>query len=128
MVYSLISVAFKLVYKRNKLFKSSHYWSKDMLNFDILNKGLGIVSPPHFVYGFSTKMFLKLYSINWRNFIVWCPLLLEILGNMCIAMVCEPGCDVKNFKINMISLIKPFFYMTKKSRRKLKYLENEKIF
>ena len=28
-----------------------------MLNFDILDKGLGIVSPAHFVYEFSTKMF-----------------------------------------------------------------------
>ena len=29
-----------------------------MLNFDFLEKGLGIVSPPYFVYGFSRKMFL----------------------------------------------------------------------
>ena len=33
-------------------------------NFDILDESLGIVSPAHFVYDFSTKMFLKLYSIN----------------------------------------------------------------
>ena len=59
-----------------------------MLNFVFLDKGLGIVSPAYFVYDFSTKMFLMLYSINWPNFIVWLPLLLEILGNMCIAIVC----------------------------------------
>ena len=59
-----------------------------MLNLDFLDKGLGIVSPVHFVYNFSTKMFLMLYSINCPNFIVWLPLLLEILGNMCIATVC----------------------------------------
>ena len=35
-----------------------------MLNFDVLDKGLGIVSPEHFVYDFSTKMFLIVYSIN----------------------------------------------------------------
>ena len=35
-----------------------------MLNFDSLKKGLGIVSPPHFVYDSSRKMFFKLYSIN----------------------------------------------------------------
>ena len=35
-----------------------------MLNFDILDKGLGIVSALYFVYDFSTKMFLELYSIN----------------------------------------------------------------
>ena len=35
-----------------------------MLNFDILVKGLGIVSPAHFVYSFPTEMLLKLYSIK----------------------------------------------------------------
>ena len=59
-----------------------------MLNLDFFDKGQGIVSPAHFVYDFSTKMFLILYSINRPNFIVWLPLLLEILGNMCIAIVC----------------------------------------
>ena len=34
-----------------------------MLNFD-LKKGLGLVSTPHFVYDFSRKMFLMLYSMN----------------------------------------------------------------
>ena len=48
-------------------------------------KGLGIVSPPHFVNDFSKKMFLVLYFSYWPNFIVWLPLLLGILGNMCIA-------------------------------------------
>ena len=32
------------------------------------------------------------------------------------------------FEINLIFLIKPFRYMTKKSRQKLKYLENEMNF
>ena len=35
-----------------------------MLNFDFLDKGLGIVSPAHFVYDFSTKMLLMLYALN----------------------------------------------------------------
>ena len=35
-----------------------------MLNFDILEKGLGIVSPPHIVYDFPRKVFLMLYSIK----------------------------------------------------------------
>ena len=58
-----------------------------MLNFDYLGKGLEIVSPAHLCMIFSTKMFI-LYSINWPNFIAWLPLLLEILRNMCIAIVC----------------------------------------
>ena len=35
-----------------------------MLNFDFLDKGLVIAAPAHFVYDFSTKKFLMLYSIN----------------------------------------------------------------
>ena len=35
-----------------------------MLDFDFSEKGLGLVSPPHFVYDFSEKMFPVLYSIN----------------------------------------------------------------
>ena len=45
--------------------------------FDYLDEGQGIVSPPHFVYDFSIKTFLILYSTNWTNFIVWLSLLLE---------------------------------------------------
>ena len=59
-----------------------------MLNFDFLDKGLGIVSPAYFVYDFLTKIFLMLYSINLPNYIAWLPLLLKILGNMCIVIVC----------------------------------------
>ena len=114
MVCSLIPLYFdshqlKLGYNRNKLFKNLHYWSRDMLNFNFLDKGLGIVSPAHFVYGFSTKMFLMLYSINWPNFISWLPLLLEILGNMFIAILYQPSCDVMGFEMNLIFIIEPFF-------------------
>ena len=35
-----------------------------MLNFNFAEKGRGLVSPPYFVYDFSRKMFLMLYSIN----------------------------------------------------------------
>ena len=73
-------------------------------------------------------MFLMLCLINWSSLIVWLPLLLEVLGNRCIAIVCFQGCDVINLEINLIFLIKLFFYMTKKSQQKVKYLENEKSF
>ena len=59
-----------------------------MCNFDFVGKGPRIVSLSRFVYDFSTKMFLTLYSINLQNFIIWLSLLLEILGNMCIAIIC----------------------------------------
>ena len=35
-----------------------------MFNFIFLEKGLEIVYPPHFMYGFSRKIILKLYSSN----------------------------------------------------------------
>ena len=47
-------------------------------------------------------------------------LLLEILGNICIAINCFPGCDVINFEINLIFLIKSFYYMTEKPTQKFK--------
>ena len=84
--FHYISIALKLVYNRNKLFKTLRYWSRDIFNFDFLDNGLGIVFPPYF--DFSTKMFDISYSINWSNFIVWLSLLLEISGNMCITIVC----------------------------------------
>ena len=87
-----------------------------MLNFDFIEKALGVVSVPHIVYDFSRKMFLMLYPINWPNFIAWLPFLLKILLNMCIIIVCQPSCDVIDFEINLINLIKPFSCMTKKWR------------
>ena len=71
-----ISIALNVVYNKNKQCKILDHWSRDMLNFDLLEKGLGKVSPPHFVYGFLRKIFLMLYFINWSNFISWLPLLL----------------------------------------------------
>ena len=69
-----------------------------------------------------------LYSINLPNSIVRLPLICEILGNVCIANVCFPGCDIINFEINLIFPIKLFYYMTKKSRKKFQYFVNEKSF
>ena len=120
-----ISIALKLAYNRNKQFKTLNYWSRDMLNFDFLDKGLGTVSPAHFVYDFSTNM---LYSIKWPNCIAWLPLLLEILGNMCIALFVKQVVTSWILKLSWSFKSSRFFYMTKKSWQKLKYLENEKSF
>ena len=56
-------MALTLTNNKEKLCKTSDYWS-DMFNFDFLEKGLGIVSPPHFVCDFSRKVFTMLYSVN----------------------------------------------------------------
>ena len=106
--------------------KTFDYWSEDMLKFNFSEKSLELVSPSHFVHDISTKMFLMLHSINWPNFIVCLPLILEILGNIYITTVCWPSGDVIKFEV--IFLTKLLWYMTKKSRQKLKYLENGKSF
>ena len=85
--FQCMYIALNVGYNKNKLHKTLDYWSRDMLNFNFPEKGMGLVFPPHFVDDFSRKMFL-LYSINWPNFIVWLPLVLKILGNMCITIVC----------------------------------------
>ena len=127
-INSYILIALNLPCHKNQLYKTSDYWFKDKLNFNFSEKGLRLVSPPHFVYDFSRKMFLMLHSINWPNLFVWLPLLLEILCSMCITIVCLPGCDVIKFEISLIFFIKPFQYMIRQSRQKFKYLENEKSF
>ena len=92
--------------------------------FKKAKRGLKLVSLAHFLHEFWRKIFFLLYYIDWPNFIVWLLLLRKISGNMCIAIVCSPDCDVINSKIDLTFLIKPFFYMNKKSR----YLEKGKSF
>ena len=79
------------------------------------------------MYGFSRKIFLMLHSINWPNSIVWLSLRIEMLDNVYITIVYLPRYDVINFEINLIYLIKSFFYMTKMSRKNFKYLEKKRI-
>ena len=47
---------FNLTYNKNKLYKPFDCRSRDMHNFDILEKRLKIVSPTHFVYEFLRKI------------------------------------------------------------------------
>ena len=37
---------------------------------------------------------------------------------MCIAIACKPGCDVMNFEVNLIFLIKLFFLYDQKAKTK----------
>ena len=71
--------------------------------------GLELVSLPHFLHYFWRKIFLTLCFINWPNFTAWLPLHIEILGNMCIVIIC----GVINFENNHSFLIKQYFYITK---------------
>ena len=77
--------------------------------FEKVKRGLELVSLPHFLHNVLRKIFILLYSINWPLFIVWLSLHCAILGNIHIIIVCKPGCDVMNFEVNLIFLIKSFF-------------------
>ena len=96
-----------------------HLLLHDIKLFWKTNGGLVLVYLPHLVNIFWIKIFLCLYSINRPNFIVRLFLFREILDIVCIIIVCHLGCDVINFRINSIFLIKLFF---------LRNLENEKSF
>ena len=63
----------------------------------------------------SQEKYNSCYILLWPNFIVWWPLFLETLGNMGVAIIFFPGCDVINFD----------HYMAKKPRQKS--WEREKV-
>ena len=102
------------------------------LVYDLLNlwysqswffrKWSGNSFPTTFCVWFFLKKFFSCYVLLTEIL----PLLLQILGNMCIEIVCFPGCDAINFEINLNFLIKPFFYMTKKLRQIFKNVSRAK--
>ena len=42
----------------------------------------------------------------------------DVLGNMFIVIVRKPGCDVLNFEVSLIYIIKPFFLHEQKDMTK----------
>ena len=47
---------------------------------------------------------------------------------MYIVIVCQPDCDLINFEMNIIFLIKSFYLPDQMWRQKTKYIENERAF
>ena len=94
-----------LQYIETKLQTTCIYFIQSFLEKQI---GLELVSLRNFLNDFFKKNILLLCSFTWPKFIVWLSLLFEILGNMWIAIVCSSGCDVMNFEINLVFLIKLF--------------------
>ena len=99
-----------------------------MLNFEFSEKGLRLVSPPHFVYDFSRKIFLMFYVTNWPNFIVWLTIIFKIIRNMCIVIVCEPGCDVINLKLTSSFQLICFPLWPKSQNKNLNILRMKELF
>ena len=117
-------IALNLAYNQNKLYKTSDYWSRDRFKLNFSEKDLGLLSPPHFVHDFWRKTFLMLYSINWPNFIVWFLYFSRHRAICVLQLFVNQAVMSKYFKLTLF-LIK-LFLLTKKSRQKFKYLENEK--
>ena len=89
-----------------------------MLNFIFLEQDLGVVFSPHFVHDFSRKRFS---SYNLLSDQISLPDCLYLLRHWAIQV-----CDIINFVVNLIFLIKLFFYLTKTLSQKFHYLEKEK--
>ena len=79
-----------------------------------------------FCVWFSKKLFLMLILLTDQTSLFDCLYFLRYWAICVLQLFVSDVCDVKNSEINLIFLIKPFFYVIKKSRQKLKYLENEK--
>ena len=103
-LYSLVLLYGKLraieIYRN---WVADHLLSSHIKLFQRIKRGLEQVSLPHFLHNFRRKIFLY----HWPNFIVWLP--------MCIEIVCKRGCDVMNFEVKHIFLIKPFYLHVQKA-------------
>ena len=80
-----------------------------------------------YVWLFNKKCFSSYILLTDQISLSDCIYLLSF-GQYGIAIVCWPGRDVINLEINLIFLIMPFFYMTKRSRQKFKYLRTKIAF
>ena len=124
---NLVSIKFdsrQLSIQYKQTVKNLDHWSRVMLNFDFLAKGLGIVLPPRFMYDFSIKEWVILSSSLWPNF--WLPLILTYRAIGALRLLIFQVLRRHKLWINFFFLIKPFFYQIK--RETFKYLQNEKNF
>ena len=62
-----------------------------------INKGLELVSTPHFSYNFLIKNFVLQYNINWPNFITRVCFLPKLCNNMCFVFHVKVFDDVMLF-------------------------------
>ena len=121
MVCSLVIFRYPSIWHTIKTnYKPLDYWSRNMLNFNFSEKGLGLVSPPHFAYDSSRKWFS-------------CYILLTDQ----ISLIAFTSRDIGQYVYynyllsrlwNWPFFNKPFFYMNKNSRQKPRCPENEKNF
>ena len=70
-----------------------------MLNFDFLEKGLGLVFPPHFTYDFSGKSFSCYIQLTHQILLYDYQYFLRYWLIIFMVIASESGCDVINFEI-----------------------------
>ena len=80
-----------------------------MLNFYFLDKGLRIVSRAHFVYDFSTKMFLVLFLLTDQISLPGCLYFMRYWAICVLQLIINQVATPKIFEVNIIFLIQPFF-------------------
>ena len=107
-------IPLNFAYNKNKLSITLDCWSRDKLNFDILEKGLRIVPPPHYVYDFSIKCFscyiLLTDQISWYN----CPYILRYLVICVLQLFVSQVVTSYIFKdsLNASLVLKPMIHVT----------------
>ena len=63
--------------------------------------------------------FLKMIKLLLVLFIIWLPLLLEMLGIICISIACFPGYNVINFEIKLVKRSNQAVLYDKKAKTKI---------
>ena len=84
--------------------------------------------PTLFCAWFLKKIVSYLHSIKWPKFIICLSFLVEILGSMCIVIICYSGCQVINFEVNLIFPVIHLFTRPKTQDKNLKILKTKRVF
>ena len=90
--------------------KTLEYWSRNMLNFDFLEKGMEVVTPPHFVCNVSKKKCYLCYNLLTDQILLSDFIYFLRYWAMCVLQLFVS-------LVFFIFLIKPLLYKTKKSMR-----------
>ena len=109
----------------SKSWATKIYWNygADHLILPHINLFWKKISLPHILHDLWREKFFTL--LNEPNFFVWLPLLLEISGNTCIAIIRFPFDDAINSETNLNFVIKPFSSMTKTIKTKITLEQQE---
>ena len=99
-----------------------------MLNFGFLDKGLGIISPVHFRIIFQQKCSLCYMLIIDQISLSSCLYFLNYWAICVLQLFINQVVTSQILKLNDLSNQAIFIHDQKNSRKRFKYLENEKSF